>query len=197
MKKFLVIMLSAMMVFAMCACGTKEEEESTGLPNPVTECTYEELIENGFVDIKAPENAEDVQYSYIAVDGEETIAQVTFAIDGNEFCYRAQPTGITSIMSNNDGTEVSVDKLLEALNEGTQIGAALSGLNYEWEGCATIDVDYCNGVCAFNEGDAGFIAWLDVAPGILYSLGMNDGCTQDLLMDTADAIFVPVQGNVG
>lgn len=196
MKKFLVVMLSMVMVFAMCACGAKEES-SSGMPNPVTECTYEELIENGCVDIKAPENAEDVQYSYIAVEGEETIAQVTFAIDGNEFCYRAQPTGITSIMSNVDGTEVSMDQLLEALNAGTQMGAALSGLNYEWGACATVDVSYCDGLCAFNAGDAGFITWLDVAPGILYSLGMEAECTQNLLMDTANEIFVPVQGNVG
>lgn len=195
MKKLLVVLLSLMMVFAMCACGAKEE--SSEIANPVTECTYDELIEMGCVDIKAPENAEDVQYSYIAVEGEETIAQVTFAIDGNEFCYRAQPTGITSIMSNVDGTEVSMDQLLEALNAGTQMGAALSGLNYEWGACATVDVSYCDGLCAFNAGDAGFITWLDVAPGILYSLGMNDGCAQNLLEDTAAAIFVPVQGNVG
>lgn len=196
MKKFLVVMLSMVMVFAMCACGAKEES-SSGMPNPVTECTYEELIEKGCVDIKAPENAEAVQYSYIEADGQETIAQVVFTVDGKEFCYRAQPTDITSIMSNVDGTEVSLDKIQEALNAGTQIGAALSGLNYDWECCATVDVSYCDGICAFNDGDAGFITWLDVAPGILYSLGMTGDCTQDLLMDTAAAIFVPVQGNVG
>ncbi|MBQ0041678.1 MAG: hypothetical protein KBS56_06590 [Clostridiales bacterium] len=195
MKKFLVVMLSLMMVFAMCACG--EKEESSEVANPVIECTYDELIEKGGVDIKAPENAEDVQYSYIEADGQEMISQVAFTVDGKEFCYRAQPTGITNIMANTDGTEVSMDKLVDALNDGTQIGAALSGLNYEWSACASVDVDYCEGICAFNEGEAGFIAWLDVAPGILYSLGMDNGCTQDLLMDTANDIFVPVQGNVG
>lgn len=195
MKKFLVVVMSLMMVFTMCACGAKEE--SNVVVNPVTECTYEELIEHGCVDIKAPENAEDVQYSYIEAEGLETIAQVTFSVDGNEFCYRAQPTAITSIMTNSDGTEVSLEQLQEAMNAGTQIGAALSGLNYEWECFATVDVDYCSGICVFNKGDAGFITWLDVAPGILYSLGMNDGCAQNLLEDTAAEIFVPVQGNVG
>lgn len=197
MKKLLVVMLSALMVFAMCGCGAKEESSDSGVVNPVHECTAEELLEVTGMDLAAPEGAENAACAYIDVENEEPIAQLTFTLDGKEYCYRAQSTGITSIMSNADGSEVSMDKLQDAMNTGTQIGAALSGLNYEWGCCATVDVDYCDGICAFNEGKAGFITWLDVAPGILYSLGMDDGCTQDLLMDTAADIFVPVQGNAG
>ena len=196
MKKLLVIVLSAMMVFAMCACGAKEEEPDAGLPNPVTECTQEELLEVTGFDLAAPADAENVAYSYIAVEGEETIAQLIFTVDGKEYCYRAQPTAITSMFGSvREDENASADSLTEALQNAVGIGAALAGLNYEWEGMATVDVSYCEGVSANNDGKAGFISWLDVAPGILYSLGMNDGCTQDLLINMADSIFVPVQGD--
>ena len=198
MKKFLVAMLAITMVFAMCACGEKKEEEPTGVANPVVECTYDELIENGCVDIKAPDNATEVKYSYIQVEGEEPISQVTFELDDEEFCYRAQPTGATSIMAGiEDDGFVNAESITDAIESGINVGATLSGLHYDWKTFASVDVQYCEGICAWNEDEAGFIAWLDVAPGIVYSLGMDDDCEQDLLMNTAEAIFVPVQGNVG
>ena len=197
MKKLLVVMLSLMMVFAMCACGAKEEEPS-GVANPVHECTAEEMLEVTGFELAAPEGAENAACAYIEIENEEPIAQLSFTLDGNEFCYRAQSTGATSIMSVKEEDEyTSIEDLTAALNDGTQIGAKLSGLNYEWSACATVDVDYCEGICAWNEGEAGFITWLDVAPGVLYSLGMNNGCNQELLMSTAESIFVPVQGNAG
>ena len=197
MKKLLVIMLSAMMVFAMCACGAKEEKPDSGLTNPVTECTQEELLEVTGLELAAPPEADNVVYSYITVEGQEPIAQVTFTVIEDEYCYRAQPTAVTSIMSGIDekGEVITAESIQDALESGINIGATLSGMNYEWKACATVDVQYCEGICAFNEGKAGFISWLDVVPGILYSLSMDDGCAQDNLMNLAEAIFVPVQGD--
>ena len=199
MKKLVVLLLSAMMVFAMCACGAKEEQPDAGLPNPVTECTQEELLEATGFELAAPEEADNVVYSYITVEGQEPIAQVTFTVIEDNYCYRAQSTGVTNIMSGIDekGEVVTAESIQDALESGINIGAALSGMNYEWKACATVDVQHCEGICAFNEGKAGFISWLDVAPGVLYSLSMDDGCTQDHLMNMAESIFVPVQGEVG
>ena len=198
MKKFSVAMLAVVMAFAMCACGNKTGEESTEVENPVTECTYEELLEKTGLDIAAPEKAEDVTYAYIAIEGAEPIAQVEFTLDDQEYCYRAQATAATSIMTeiDADGQLVAADTLEEALKSGISIGATLSGLNYDWEACASIDIAHCDGIAAFNDGKAGFVAWLDVAPGILYSLGVNDNCSQDELMKMAEAVFVPMQGDV-
>lgn len=195
MKKILAVILAAVMTFTMCACGTKADENS-GITNPLTECTQEELLETTGFDLVAPDGAENISYAYIAVEEEEPIAQLQFTVDGKEYCYRAQSTGATSIMNSvgDDGFYMAED-LLGALNEGVNVGAALSGLNYEWKASATIDISYCEGVAAFNEGDAGFVAWLDVAPGVLYSLSMEDDCNQDLLMNMAESIFVPVQGD--
>ena len=193
MKKILVTLLAVIMAVAMCSCGSKDEESN--LANPVTECTQEEMLEATGLELAAPEGATDVVYAYIEAENEETIAQVQFTVDGNTFCYRAQPTAATSIMAeiDEDGFYMA-DTLQETLDSGLNIGSALSGLDYEWEACATIDIAHCEGIAGFNAGKAGFVAWLDVAPGILYSLGMDTGCSQDLLMDMAETVFVPVQG---
>ena len=184
MKKLLVTLLAVIMAFAMCACGeTAEEEPSAGLANPVTECTAEEMLEATGFNLAAPENATDVRYFYISAEGLEPIAQVQFTVNDNEYCYRAQATAETEIM--------------KSIDTATEAGNTLSGLNYEWKAGAMVDVSYCEGVCAFNEGSAGFVSWLDVVPGVLYSLGMNDHCTQDTLLDMAESIFVPLQGDVG
>lgn len=205
MKKLLAIMMSLAMVFAMCACSKTEEpaeEPSAGMVNPVHECTYEELVQTTGLDIKAPADAEDVVYSYIEADGIETIAQVQFEYKDMDFCYRAQSTGATSIMSDvaDDGF-VEAEDLVKSLADGINVGEVLSGMQNNWSASAAVDVFPAGdneagreGICAWNEGEAGFISWLDVVPGILYSLSIDDDCTQDALMNTANEIFVPMQG---
>ena len=197
MKKLLVVLLSAMMVFSMCACGAKEEEQpDAGLPNPITECTQQEMIEATGIELAAPPEADNVVYSYITIPDQEPIAQVTFTVIEDDYCYRAQSTAATSIMTGIDDKGMTIaDNIEDALKSGINIGAALSGMHYEWKAAASVDVQYCEGICAFNEGKEGFIAWLDVVPGILYSLSMDKGCTQDHLMTMANAIFVPAQGD--
>lgn len=199
MKKLLVVLLSVMMVFSMCACGAKEEEQpDAGLPSPITECTQEELVEATGIELAAPPEADNVAYSYITIPDQEPIAQVTFTVIEDDYCYRAQPTAATSIMTGIDEQGLTVaEDIQEAIQSGINIAATLTGMNYEWKSFASVDVQHCEGICAFNEGKEGFIAWLDVAPGILYSLSMDKGCTQDHLMTMANAIFVPAQGNVG
>lgn len=196
MKKLFAILLAAVMVFAMCACGDKSAEEESQVANPITECTYDEMLEKTGIDIKAPDNAEDIQYSYIESEDSEIIAQVSFELNDEEFCYRAQPTAATSIMTSvgEDGLYMA-DDLAAALNEGVNIGAQLSGLNYKWKASASIDIQHCEGVAAFNEDEVGFVSWLDVVPGVLYSLSMDDDANQDVLMNTAEQIFVPLQGD--
>lgn len=195
MKKILVTLLAVIMVFAMCSCSSKADD-GLEIANPVTECSYDEMFSKTGIEIKAPENAEDVAYAYIEMENADPIGQVEFTVEGKRYCYRAQPTAATSIMNSigDDGFYMAED-ILDALNEGVNVGATLSGLNYEWKASATIDIGYCEGIAAFNEGAAGFVSWLDVVPGILYSLGMDDGCSQDILMTMAEDIFVPVQGN--
>ena len=203
MNKLLKVILALAMVVVMpvafCACGdsqqTEEQTEDAGVANPVHECeSADEVCQATGLSIEAPEGATDVVYSYIdATDEEgEAIAQVVFTLDGNEYCYRCQSTAETSL--GNDDEEADSDELLESLDTDTNKALALAGIYAEWSAGGTTLVSERDGVFALNEGKEGVIAWLDVVPGVMYSLSMDKGASQDLLQATAEASFVPMQG---
>lgn len=196
MKKIVSLILAAVMMLALCACGANKEQPSAGLPNPVHECSYDELLQATGIAIDAPEGAENVAYAYIDTQP-APISQVCFTLDGMNFCYRAQPTSYVSIYANVNEDAASED-LAAALNDCTNIGAALAGMHYQWKCSGLYDLE--NGreaVFAFDEGKEGFIAWLDIAPGVLYSLSVDSKASQDVLINMAEQIFVPLQGDVG
>lgn len=179
MKKFLVIMLAGIMAIAMCACGS-EPEETTEVANPVHECTKQEMLEATGMNIDAPEGATDVEYGYIEND-ESPIAEVEFEINDIEYCYRAQSTGIT--------------ELGQDIGKATETGAVLAGLNYKFKAGALVDAPQGReGVYAYNEDDEGFICWLDVVPGVLYTLSVEDDASIAALLDFSETLFVPMQG---
>lgn len=196
LNSFLLI-FSVTSMLLLCSCGKKQEPEMlAGLPNPMHECTEEELAQATGIALTAPEGASDVKYFYID-SGESAISQVIFTLDGKNYCYRAQPTSFVSIEANVN-ENASVKDLSSALNDCTNIGATLSGMHYDWECVSLIDIaESRDAVVAFNEGKEGFIAWLDVVPGVLYSLSVEKGASQELLMNTAEVCFVPLQGDVG
>ena len=198
MKKFSALFLAALLLLTLCACGNKQEEEPfAGMPNPIHECTKNELVEATGIALDAPEGAQDVAYSYISHVTITPISQVQFKLDGKKFCYRAQPTSFTSIQANVDENASSED-LFAAIKDCTNIGASLSGMYYNWESICLNDIAGSReAIVAFNEGKEGFISWLDVVPGILYSLSVDTKAGQDLLIDTAELCFVPTQGDVG
>lgn len=195
LRKTLALTLAVVMSLMFTAC-TKEtaEEESTQIANPVHDCTFDEMLSTTNIDISAPDGAEDIVYSYI--DGTEesaAVAQVVFTLDGTEFCYRAQMTDVTSL-GGSDSEEV-VDPQAEA-DAMIELTTPLSGMYEEWSAAVGYMVSDRDAIIALNEGKSGYIAWLDVVPGVMYSLSVNNGATQDLLANTAEAIFVPLQGEV-
>ena len=200
MKKIAVLALAVLMVLVLCACGSKsktEEEPVANMVNPVHECTKEELVQATGIALDAPDGAGDVSYSYIDIAEGHPISQVNFSLDGKKYCYRAQPTEYTSI-SANVAEDASSQDLFAAVNDCTNIGAALSGMHFKWECISLIDIaETRDGVVAFNTGKQGFVSWLDVVPGVLYSLSTDNGAEQDLLTDMAELCFVPLQGEVG
>jgi hypothetical protein len=44
---------------------------------------------------------------------------------------------------------------------------------------------------------SGKLVWFDVVPGLLYSLTMSDGASQSALLDMAQQLYTPAQGDVG
>lgn len=180
MKKFLVIMLAGIMAVTMCACGEKEE---VSIANPVHECSKQEMLEVTGMDIDAPAGATDVEYGYIE-NGENPIAEVEFEINDIDYYYRAQSTAETSLGGD----------MMAAI----EAGSTLAGLNYEFKAGALVDAPQGReGVYAYNEDQAGFIAWLDVVPGVMYALAVEEDASVAALLDFSETLFVPMQGEVG
>lgn len=200
MKKIISLILTLAVVLTFCACGAKKaeyprEDTSVGMANPVHECTAGELLQATGIGLAAPQGAEHITYSYI--DASPAISQVSFTLGGNKYCYRAQPTAYTSIEANLD-VETSGKELNDALSDCTNIGAALTGIYSDWKNICLYDLENgCESIIAFNEGKEGFISWLDVVPGVLYSVSVRGNVSEDLLLNAADICFIPLQGNSG
>ena len=177
MKNIILYMLIlALLVMPLAGCGSpapeapkETEAPTTGLPNPVHEVDEAGLAAATGISLPAPQGAEDVRWSYIEQTGDVPISQMNFILDGAEAYLRAQPTAE-----------------LEA--------GDISGLYYNWPEPTDAKVGYCDAK-VYTNGEAGYIAWLDVVPGILYNLGMTKGASSDKLTALANAAFVPLQGD--
>lgn len=184
-------LMSFVLAFALCSCG------SANVANPVHETDAQGLVDETGIALDAPKGAEDVVYAYIdaASDEESAIAQVTFKLDGKAYTYRAAMTDEVDLMDGLNGSDMN--KVKERMNAATEKGAALAGLNYDsWKNSASVEVSYCKGVYAHSKEAPSFIAWLDVAPGVLYSLSADDEVDQMVLYKIANSTFVPMQGEV-
>ena len=137
------------------------------------------------ISLPAPEGATDVQYFIIKT--EKPIAEMRFTLDGKKANLRAQATSLT---------DLAIDTEKAKSDQATYADIDISGMNYKWESIGTQIVKDRSAIC-FVSGKAGFIAWIDAAPGIVYNLSMDDGATFETLVKMAEASFTPVQGNVG
>ena len=143
-----------------------DEEQTDDLPNPIEETTAEGITEaSGFV-LTAPEDAEDVKYAIINAD--EPTYEMSFTLDGKEYCYRVTPTVV-----------------VEAVDS--------TGLNYEWDyedvTVAGFDAKYA------SNDEATALYWLDIVPGINYSLGCDANVAAEDMIALAETLFAPVQGD--
>ena len=117
----------------------------------------------------APEGAEDVVISAFSQDG-RTVAETAFTKDGVRWTYRTAP-----------GDLELVD---------------ISGLA-DFSTAADGSVSYCDARLSYDEGGAGKIVWFDIVPGVEYSLSVESGASADALIEMANELFVPMQGEVG
>ena len=167
--------------------GEADEGEEE-IVNPMTEVTQQELVERTGIDLPAPEGATDVTYFVVDTD-EYTIAQMDFTLDGQPYELRAAATGMTELDPAKTG-EDEMDLIGFDFDAGD-----ISGLYYEWTTAGTDLVADRSGLYRIaDKDDVGYIAWLDVAPGILYNLSMTSNASHEALLETAEKVFVPVQG---
>lgn len=124
----------------------------------------------------APEGAENILYYTVNVEGSagETLnaAAASFELEGVRYDYRTAATGMFEVQD-------------------------LSGHNAEvFENQSQAELGWCMADLFWTDGASGKILWLDFAPGLLYSLSMESGASEEALLSMAETLFTPVQGDV-
>ena len=119
----------------------------------------------------APEQAENITYNAFRLDG-LTVAETTFQLGGITYAYRMAGTS----------------ELMEDF-------ADISGLADPFDQIAAGEVFWCRAKLSFNAGGQGKILWFDLVPGILYSMSMDTGASEEALLDMANSLFKPAQEN--
>lgn len=185
-RKLVALLLAAVMSLGMVGCGSKSEEAEV----PATEVTEDEMIAQTGIDLQAMDGAENVTYSVLSTD--PVIAQMTFTYDGHDFTERACATDLTEF----SGTEIDADaESIEGLTGIDFNSGNISGLDCEFTLGATQVVAYRDAIYQGRKNGPEYIAWLDTVPGILYNLSCQDSLTEAELVEYAEAVFLPMQGD--
>ncbi len=121
----------------------------------------------------APENAADIVYDVFRLD-DLIVAETAFTLDGVRCSYRTASTGVIEFPF-----------------------ADISGTAQDAPNHVSAELGWCQAELYFEEGGEGKLIWFDAAPGLLYSLTMESGASQQVLLDLANLLYAPAQGDVG
>ena len=170
-KIALFVLIAALCLAILCGCAKKAEQPaeapSAGLPNPIEIFdSYDGQLQRCGLKLLAPEGAENIVIKTIAGKTAET----DFTLNGVEYYYRAEPTGE-----------------LETYD--------MSGLYYSWTKTEQAKVGYCDATVYTGES-CGYVSWLDVVPGINYNLCSDKSGDDAALVEAANLVFAPTQGDV-
>ena len=69
----------------------------------------------------------------------------------------------------------------------------ISGTTNTFEASSESQVLWCSAKLEYTENEGGKVIWFDVVPGILYSLHMGSGASEEALLDMAAQLFEPAQ----
>ncbi len=194
-KKLLAILCAAALIVGVSACGAQPEPEPPvdgdgpgAVEDALRDVSEQELVDAAGIDLPAPEGAENVVYNVLMASSETPMAEMNFTLDGKDLCLRAQATGMVPAEPGIDASPEDLAGLLDVESYN------ISGLYYDWDAMGTVDVAGRGGMYGICK-DASFISWLDVVPGILYNLSMKEESDTETLMNLAEAVFVPLQGD--
>lgn len=152
-KSFLGVLL---LTAALCADAALAQDATplggaaAAIANPWVEMTAEELrIASGFR-FSVPEGARDVIYRYLP---EETLSEMLFGIDGDEYCARTKPSDLAAGGQEN-----------------------ISGMYYYFENEEEVTVAGCPGTLGLAKtGSREWVElclWTDAEAGRVYSLSV-------------------------
>lgn len=121
----------------------------------------------------APENAGDVLYNAFELDG-LVVGETVFSLNGVSYSFRMAQTW-----------------------EIEEEFADISGLDGSFRNTAEGSVQWCPARLSYDDSGAGKVVWFDVVPGLLYSLSMDQGASEEALLEMTGQLFQPAQGDVG
>ena len=127
----------------------------------------------GYDIASAPDGAENVEFNVISQNG-LTISETKFTFEGVSYSYRI----------------ASIDTVPENIPD-------ISGVNQNYQSELDENIQGRSAKLFFTSDGSGKVIWFDVVPGLAYSLTVDSGAEQQLLMDMANSIFTPTQGDVG
>ena len=139
--------------------------------NQLLNTAREVLLLTGLELASAPTNAENIQYRVFSYQN-LVIAETTFLYNDTLCAYR-----------------------MAASQEITEYVTDISELDITFSSVIPANVNYCLAKLSFNPNQEGKIIWYDVVPGITYSLSVDSNATEELLLQLANELFEPAQGD--
>lgn len=139
----------------------------------VIQTAYAILTNLGYPMDVAPTAAANVTYDVYDVGG-LTVAETSFTLDGISYTYRTAGT-----------------------SEVTYPFADISGETKAYTTRVETELGWCQAVIYAAADGSGKIIWFDIAPGLLYSLTMNQDASAENLLAMAETLYEPTQGNAG
>ena len=168
MKKFICIALVLVLTVSLAACTAAKKAEPAASASLANPM---QEVDAGALEfaLNVPADASDAHYFTFTMDG-GNMSEAQFKLNGKDCFARAK-----------------------AVAEVEPVD--FSGLNYKFD---EADAEVC-GMAAkvYTCGEAGFISFVDVAPGIAYNVGCVGETSADELIALAESCYVPMQGEAG
>jgi len=154
------------------------EPGMTGVANPVTESTQQEILDTLGFSMPAPEGAQNARWSKINAGDGAQVGQLCFLLGEQDVTFRMA------------AADVSADVL------GVENATVFSGMHYDWTATDVTTVAGLDAMAYWNEGAEGVLLWYDTAPGLLYCVSVSGDASVDGLTTLAEMLYVPTQGEV-
>ena len=165
-KIIMFLLISTLLVISFGCASDVSEDQSSELPNPIRQSSYDEILETLGMTLKVPEDAENVIYQIIDVEEETPIAEVKFRKGQTNCTYRVRSTAEPE---------------------------DITGAYYDWTVTKEIEISYCSGEISYIEGKEGICLWYDTVPGLMYSIFVDMDASEDLLLEIANDVYIPAE----
>lgn len=175
MKRFVIPFLAGLLLFCAAGCASQDAQEDQ-IANPVREVTQAEQYSAAGVSLAVPAEATDAVFSVIELPNDEhPIAQVDFALDGQQYCFRGQ---VADQMDVSDATE-AVD---------------ISGMEYEWTSTKSCQIGECTATVYLSDEGTGYIAWVDPNSELIFNVSMSENASDSALEQIANTLASMMEG---